>query len=90
MFYHFQGHISAGSPEVVINLHDEMSHVGLDPDRLIYNTLISACIKTEKLDVAMSFYEQLKVASMYLKASLCLCIFLSLTRTGLVYLNYCF
>lgn len=55
-----KGHISAGSPEVVINLHDEMSHVGLDPDRLIYNTLISACIKTEKLDVAMSFYEQLK------------------------------
>lgn len=62
-----KGHISAGSPEAAIKLHDEMSRVGLEPDRLSYNTLISACIKSEKLDVAMSFYEQLKVASMYLK-----------------------
>lgn len=67
MFYYFQGHINAGSPEVAIALHEEMLHLGLDPDRLTYNTLIFACVKTEKLDVAMSFYKQLKVARMYLK-----------------------
>ncbi|KAJ4709703.1 putative Pentatricopeptide repeat-containing protein [Melia azedarach] len=55
-----KGHINAGSPEVAIALHEEMLHLGLDPDRLTYNTLIFACVKTEKLDVAMSFYKQLK------------------------------
>ncbi|KAL9442782.1 hypothetical protein AB3S75_016198 [Citrus x aurantiifolia] len=62
LFYNLlmKGHISAGCPEVVINLHDEMSHVGLEPDSLSYNTLISACIKTKKLDVTMPFNEQLK------------------------------
>lgn len=64
---YFQGHINAGSPEVAIALHDEMLRVGLEPDRLTYNTLISACVRTGKLDVAMSFYKQLKVARMYLK-----------------------
>ncbi|GAY44466.1 hypothetical protein CUMW_082290 [Citrus unshiu] len=62
LFYNLlmKGHISAGCPEVVINLHDEMSHVGLEPDSLSYNILISACIKTKKLDVTMPFNEQLK------------------------------
>ncbi|KAH9798574.1 pentatricopeptide repeat-containing protein [Citrus sinensis] len=60
VFLHNMGHISAGCPEVVINLHDEMSHVGLEPDSLSYNILISACIKTKKLDVTMPFNEQLK------------------------------
>ncbi|TXG62370.1 hypothetical protein EZV62_013733 [Acer yangbiense] len=55
-----KGHISAGSPEVAITLHDDMLHLGLEPDRLTYNTLIFACVKATKLDVAMSFYEQLK------------------------------
>ncbi|KAL5782898.1 hypothetical protein ACOSP7_007927 [Xanthoceras sorbifolium] len=55
-----KGHISAGCPEAAITLHDEMLHLGLEPDRLTYNILIFACVKTEKLDVAMSFYEQLK------------------------------
>ncbi|KAK9207731.1 hypothetical protein WN944_000077 [Citrus x changshan-huyou] len=55
VFCFMKGHISAGCPEVVINLHDEMSHVGLEPDSLSYNTLISACIKTKKLDVTMPF-----------------------------------
>ncbi|KAJ0090623.1 hypothetical protein Patl1_12681 [Pistacia atlantica] len=55
-----KGHINAGSPEVVLTLHEEMLDLGLEPDRLTYNTLIFACVKSEKLDVAMSFYEQLK------------------------------
>ncbi|KDO67304.1 hypothetical protein CISIN_1g043380mg, partial [Citrus sinensis] len=33
---------------------------GLEPDSLSYNILISACIKTKKLDVTMPFNEQLK------------------------------
>ncbi|KAK4839745.1 hypothetical protein QYF36_024589 [Acer negundo] len=55
-----KGHISAGSPELVITLHDDMLHLGLEPDRLTYNTLIFSCVKATKLDVAMSFYERLK------------------------------
>lgn len=70
-FYKFQGHINAGSPEVALTLHEEMLDLGLDPDRLTYNTLIFACVKIEKLDVAMSFYEQLKVSSMCLKGQFC-------------------
>ncbi|XP_044462915.1 pentatricopeptide repeat-containing protein At5g10690 isoform X2 [Mangifera indica] len=58
-----KGHINAGSPEVALTLHEEMLDLGLDPDRLTYNTLIFACVKIEKLDVAMSFYEQLKEKS---------------------------
>lgn len=90
MFYYFQGHISAGCPEVVINLHDEMSHVGLEPDSLSYNTLISACIKTKKLDVTMPFNATEGHKHVFERPVLCLYIFLSLTRIGLVYLNYCF
>lgn len=71
MFYNLQGHISAGSPDVALTLLDEMLYLGLEPDRLTYNALILAHVKTEKLDVAMSFHEQLKVASMYLKAQFC-------------------
>lgn len=61
-FHHFQGHITAKNPEAAISLHNEMSHLGLKLDRLSYNTLILACVKTGKLDVAVSFYEELKVA----------------------------
>lgn len=56
-----------GSPESTIAMHDEILRVGLNPDRLTYNTLISACVKCNKLDAAMRFFEEMKVPSMYLK-----------------------
>ncbi|GAY44468.1 hypothetical protein CUMW_082300 [Citrus unshiu] len=43
---------------IVMNAVIEASR--LEPDSLSYNILISACIKTKKLDVTMPFNEQLK------------------------------
>lgn len=71
MFYIFQGHITDGSPEEAITLFHEMSCLGLEPDRHTYNTLILASMKSEKLDVALSFFEKMKVASMYMKGQFC-------------------
>lgn len=47
-----------------------MLNVELKPDRLTYNTLISACVKINKLDAAIHFFEEMKVTSMYWKPSL--------------------
>ena len=63
----FQGYIGAGCPEDALPVHDEILELGLNPDRLTYNTLISACVKAGKLDDAMRFFDEMKVTSMLLK-----------------------
>ncbi|KAI6681144.1 hypothetical protein NL676_035025 [Syzygium grande] len=55
-----KGYINSGLPQEALNVHEEMSHQGLDPDRLTYNTLIFACIKAGNLDAAMCFFEEMK------------------------------
>ncbi|XP_030486649.2 pentatricopeptide repeat-containing protein At5g10690-like [Cannabis sativa] len=55
-----KGYIKAGSPESTISMHREILRLGLIPDRHTYNTLISACVKTNKLDTAMHFLEEMK------------------------------
>lgn len=42
-----------------------MLQQGLKLDRLSYNTLIFACVKSEKLDTAMRYLEEMKVSSLY-------------------------
>lgn len=63
----FQGHINTGCPEDALSVHEEMLRLGLTPDRLTYNTLIFACVKAEKLDAAMHFFDEMKVTSMHLE-----------------------
>ncbi|RVW52213.1 Pentatricopeptide repeat-containing protein [Vitis vinifera] len=55
-----KGYITAGFPMAALSVHDEILQQGLKPDRLTYNTLIFACVKTEKLDTAMRYFEEMK------------------------------
>ncbi|POO03839.1 Tetratricopeptide-like helical domain containing protein [Trema orientale] len=55
-----KGYMKTGSPESAIAMLDEILRLGLDPDRLTYNTVISSCVKTNKLDSAMHFFEEMK------------------------------
>ncbi|KAI3435397.1 CBS domain-containing protein [Psidium guajava] len=55
-----KGYINSGFPQAALNVHEKMSQQGLDPDRLTYNTLILACIKTGNLDAAMRFFIEMK------------------------------
>ncbi|XP_009594574.1 pentatricopeptide repeat-containing protein At5g10690 [Nicotiana tomentosiformis] len=56
-----KGYISTGCPEAALSLHDEILRHGLNLDKLAYNKLILACVETGKLDVAMQFFEDMKV-----------------------------
>jgi pentatricopeptide repeat protein len=56
-----QGHINSGCPDTAINMFNEILHQGIMPDRLTYNTLILACVESEKLDVAMQLFAEMKV-----------------------------
>lgn len=58
-----KGYIRTGAPEVTFTLHDEMLRQGLKPDKLTYNTLILAAVKTERFDSAMQFLEEMKDAA---------------------------
>lgn len=61
----FQGYINTGLPQAAITAYEEILRLGLRPDKITYNTLIFACVKTEKLDSAMHVLKEMKVASMY-------------------------
>ena len=65
LFLDFQGYISSGVPQAALALYNEMLNLELKPDKLTYNTLISACVKINKLDAAMYFFEEMKVTNMY-------------------------
>ncbi|XP_045813649.1 pentatricopeptide repeat-containing protein At5g10690 [Trifolium pratense] len=55
-----KGHINSGCPDTAINMLNEILHQGIMPDRLTYNTLILACVHSEKLDVAMQLFAEMK------------------------------
>ncbi|XP_057516540.1 pentatricopeptide repeat-containing protein At5g10690 isoform X4 [Amaranthus tricolor] len=58
-----KGYITTGAPEATFTVHNDMLRQGLKPDRLTYNTLILAAVKTGKLDFAMQFFEEMKDAA---------------------------
>ncbi|XP_008466304.2 pentatricopeptide repeat-containing protein At5g10690 isoform X3 [Cucumis melo] len=55
-----KGYISSSVPQAALAMYNEMLNLELKPDRLTYNTLISACVKINKLDAAMHFFEEMK------------------------------
>ncbi|ESW33309.1 hypothetical protein PHAVU_001G059500 [Phaseolus vulgaris] len=55
-----KGYINSGYPHTAINMLNEILRQGIMPDRLTYNTLILACVESEKLDTAMQFFEEMK------------------------------
>ncbi|KAJ4835885.1 hypothetical protein Tsubulata_030865 [Turnera subulata] len=55
-----KGYINIGRPKDALALHAEILRAGLTPDRLTYNTLISACVKTQNFDAAIRFMEEMK------------------------------
>lgn len=60
-----KGYIGKGFPQKALALHDVMLCRRLKPDKLTYNTMISACVKIENLDDAMRYFREMKVASMF-------------------------
>ncbi|CAJ1972203.1 unnamed protein product [Sphenostylis stenocarpa] len=55
-----KGYINSGYPHTAINMLNEILRQDIMPDRLTYNTLILACVESEKLDTAMQFFEEMK------------------------------
>ncbi|XP_062165554.1 pentatricopeptide repeat-containing protein At5g10690 [Alnus glutinosa] len=55
-----KGYINSGLPQSAITAYEEILRLGLKPDKLTYNTLIFACVKTEKLDGAMHVLKEMK------------------------------
>ncbi|KAI5393982.1 variant 2, Pentatricopeptide repeat-containing protein [Lathyrus oleraceus] len=55
-----KGHINSGCPDAAINMLNEILHQGIMPDRITYNTLILACVQSEKLDFAMQLFAEMK------------------------------
>ncbi|XP_054793540.1 pentatricopeptide repeat-containing protein At5g10690 isoform X2 [Prosopis cineraria] len=60
VIYFVKGYITAGFPQDAVNLHNEILRHGMKPDRLTYNTLILACVKSQNMDTAMQFFENMK------------------------------
>ncbi|CAN8299102.1 unnamed protein product [Cochlearia groenlandica] len=55
-----KGYTNSESPQAAVALFDEILRLGLEPDRLTYNTLIHACIKCGDLDAAVKFLKEMK------------------------------
>ncbi|KAE8056508.1 hypothetical protein FH972_013277 [Carpinus fangiana] len=55
-----KGYINTGLPRAAITAYREILRLGLKPDKITYNTLIFACVKTEKLDAAMHVLKEMK------------------------------
>lgn len=57
-----QGYIKSNFPLGALTVKDEILRQGLKPDRLTYNTIISACVKSAEIDKAIQFLEDMKVS----------------------------
>lgn len=57
-----QGYIKSNFPLGALTVKDEILRQGLKPDRLTYNTIISACVKSAEIDMAIRFLEDMKVS----------------------------
>ncbi|GJM98782.1 hypothetical protein PR202_ga15820 [Eleusine coracana subsp. coracana] len=57
-----KGYIRSNFPLGALTVKDEILRQGLKPDRLTYNTIISACVKSAEIDRAIQFLEDMKVS----------------------------
>ncbi|KAK3133391.1 hypothetical protein QOZ80_6AG0535930 [Eleusine coracana subsp. coracana] len=55
-----KGYIRSNFPLGALTVKDEILRQGLKPDRLTYNTIISACVKSAEIDRAIQFLEDMK------------------------------
>ncbi|WVZ65037.1 hypothetical protein U9M48_014464 [Paspalum notatum var. saurae] len=55
-----QGYIKSNFPLGALTVKDEILRQGLKPDRLTYNTIIYACVKSAEIDKAIQFLEDMK------------------------------
>uniref|UniRef100_I1QP60 CBS domain-containing protein n=1 Tax=Oryza glaberrima TaxID=4538 RepID=I1QP60_ORYGL len=55
-----KGYIKSNFPLGALTVKDEILRQGLKPDRLTYNTIISACVKSAEIDMAIRFLEDMK------------------------------
>ncbi|KAG8050138.1 hypothetical protein GUJ93_ZPchr0009g374 [Zizania palustris] len=55
-----KGYIKSNFPLGALTVKDEILRQGLKPDRLTYNTIISACVKSAEIDMAFQFLEDMK------------------------------
>ncbi|ONM22101.1 Pentatricopeptide repeat-containing protein [Zea mays] len=55
-----KGYIKSNFPLGALTVKDEILRQGLKPDRLTYNTIISACVKSAENDKAIQFLEDMK------------------------------
>uniref|UniRef100_A0A0E0ESH0 CBS domain-containing protein n=1 Tax=Oryza meridionalis TaxID=40149 RepID=A0A0E0ESH0_9ORYZ len=55
-----KGYIKSNFPLGALTVKDEILRQGLKPDRLTYNTIISACVKSAEIDMAIQFLEDMK------------------------------
>ncbi|KAJ3704838.1 hypothetical protein LUZ61_008543 [Rhynchospora tenuis] len=55
-----KGYIKTSFPLGALTVRDEMIRQGLRPDRLTYNTLISACVKSEEMEKAVQLLSDMK------------------------------
>jgi pentatricopeptide repeat protein len=65
-----QGYIRSKFPLGALTVKDEILRQELKPDRLTYNTIISACVKSAEIDKAIQFLEYMKVSHKYWKGQL--------------------
>ncbi|KAJ3677136.1 hypothetical protein LUZ60_002860 [Juncus effusus] len=55
-----KGYVKTSSPLSALTVKDEMVRQGLRPDKLTYNTLMSACVKAGEVDRALQLLEDMK------------------------------
>uniref|UniRef100_N1R302 Pentatricopeptide repeat-containing protein n=1 Tax=Aegilops tauschii TaxID=37682 RepID=N1R302_AEGTA len=55
-----QGYIKSNFPLGALTVKDEILRQGLKPDRLTYNTIIFACVKSAEIEKAFQFLEDMK------------------------------
>lgn len=57
----FQGYTHTEFPLGALAVRDEVLRNGLKPDKLTYNTLIFACVKSGRMDAAFRLFSEMKV-----------------------------
>jgi len=58
-----QGYTNTDFPLGALTVRDEIKRQGLKPDKLTYNTLIFACMKSGQIDSAIQLLAEMKVSS---------------------------
>lgn len=62
-----KGYLKTDFPQGALTIRDEILRQGLKPDKVTYNTLVFACVKSGDLDAAFQLITEMKVLNKYLK-----------------------